>query len=87
MCLGYPDHDPPVKPRLPIEAILKTDRYDRENENSCLQAYDRVTNTYYQTRDSNLKDQTWTGQMAEFMSKKFRPHMKSFLKNRGFFIR
>jgi len=87
MCLGYPDHDPPVKPRLPVEAILKTDRYDRENENSCLQAYDRVTNTYYQTRDSNLKDQTWTGQMAEFMSKKIRPHMKSFLKNRGFFIR
>jgi nitroreductase len=87
MCLGYPDHAPPVKPRLPVEAIFKTDQYDRENEDGYLQAYDRITNTYYQTRDSNLKDQTWTGQIADYMSRKIRPHMKSFLQKQGFFIR
>jgi len=87
MCLGYPDHAPPVKPRLPLEAIFKTDQYNRENEDGFLRAYDRVTNTYYQTRDSNLKDQTWTGQIADFMSQKVRPHMKSFLQKQGFFIR
>ena len=87
MCLGYPDHAPPVKPRLPVEAIFKTDQYDRENEDGYLQAYDRITNTYYQTRDSNLKDQTWTGQIADYMSRKIRPYMKSFLQKQGFFIR
>ena len=87
MCLGYPDHAPPVKPRLPVEAFFKTDRYDRENEDGYLQAYDHITNTYYQTRDSNLKNQTWTGQIADFMSRKIRPHMKSFLQKQGFFIR
>jgi len=86
MCLGYPDHAPPPKPRLPMEAIFKTDRYDRENEDGFLKAYDRVTNTYYQTRDSNLKDQTWTGQIADFMSQKIRPHMKAFFQKQGFFI-
>jgi nitroreductase len=25
MCLGYPAHQPDVKPRLPVEAILKED--------------------------------------------------------------
>lgn len=87
MCLGYPDHTPPLKPRLPTETILKTDRYDRKNEDGFLNAYDRITNAYYQTRDSNLKDQTWTGQIADFMSQKIRPHMKSFLQEQGFFIR
>ena len=86
MCLGYPDHAPPVKPRLPVEAIFKTDQYDRKDEDGYLQAYDRITNTYYKTRDSNLKDQTWTGQIADFMSQKIRPHMKSFLQKQGFFI-
>jgi nitroreductase len=87
MCLGYPDHAPPVKPRLPVEAVFKTGRYDRKNEKAYLKAYDHVTNTYYQTRDSHLKDQTWTGQIADFMSRKVRPHMKSFLQKQGFFIR
>jgi nitroreductase len=87
MCLGYADHAPPLKPRLPMEAIFKTDQYDRENEEGFLIAYDRVTNTYYQTRDSNLKDQTWTGQIADFMSQKVRPHMKSFIQQQGFFTR
>jgi nitroreductase len=86
MCLGYPDHAPPTKPRLPMEAIFKTDRYGRENEDGFLKAYDRVTNAYYQSRDSNLKDQTWTGQIADFMSKKIRPHMKTFFQKQGFFI-
>ena len=87
MCLGYPGHAPPRKPRLPVEAIFKNDRYDRKNEDGFLKAYDRITNTYYQTRDSHLKDRTWTGQIADFMSKKVRPHMKSFLQQQGFFIR
>ena len=87
MCLGYPDHAPPVKPRLPMEAIFKTDQYDRGNEEGFLKAYDRVTNTYYQTRDSNLKNQTWTGQMSDFMSQIIRPHMKSFIEEQGFFTK
>jgi len=87
MCLGYPEHDPPVKPRMPVETVLRTNRYGVRDEDKLLHAYDRTMNTYYKTRDSNLKDQTWTEQMAEFMKKKIRPHMKSFLQNRGFFNR
>lgn len=42
---------------------------------------------YYLNRDSNLKDQTWNRQMANFMGKISRPHMKSFLEKRGFFLK
>jgi len=87
MCLGYPDGIPKKKPRLPLDAVLKEDTYDRGDEESIMQTYDKTTARYYKTRDSNLKDETWSRQMAEFMSQESRPHMKSFLEKKGFIIR
>ncbi|WP_054698863.1 oxygen-insensitive NADPH nitroreductase [Desulfosarcina cetonica] len=84
MCLGWPAHDPPPKPRLPVKAVLVTDRYPENHDRQCLEAYDRVTNHYYLHRNSNLRDETWTAQMAEFNSRIIRPHMKAFLEKRAF---
>jgi hypothetical protein len=52
-----------------------------------MEAYDETTRAYYLSRDSNLKDETWSCQMAEFMSKIVRPHMKEFIASKGFCIR
>lgn len=87
MCLGWPAHDPPPKPRLPVEAVLFTDRYPQAYDRDMLADYDRTTNHYYLHRNSNLRDETWTLQMAEFMGKVIRPHMKSFLEKKGFFLK
>jgi nitroreductase len=87
MCLGYPDDDPPTKPRLPLEAILRQETYTSAGTDTLLDAYDEITRQYYRIRDSNLKDETWSHQMAEFMSKVIRPHMKEFLHDRGFFLK
>ncbi|GAB6904574.1 Oxygen-insensitive NADPH nitroreductase [Desulfosarcina cetonica] len=87
MCLGWPAHDPPPKPRLPVKAVLVTDRYPENHDRQCLEAYDRVTNHYYLHRNSNLRDETWTAQMAEFNSRIIRPHMKAFLEKKGFFLK
>ena len=87
MCLGWPAHHPPPKPRLPVEAVLFEDRYPQSHDRAMLEDYDRTTNHYYLNRNSNLKDETWTRQMAEFMGKVIRPHMKAFLKKRGFFLK
>ncbi len=87
MCLGYPDDDPPLKPRLPLKVILKQETYTTEGTDSLLDAYDSTTREYYRSRDSNLKDETWSHQMAEFMSKIIRPHMKEFLNNQGLFLK
>ena len=85
MCLGYPDDDPPRKPRLPLKAILKEDTYSVSGDDLLLGAYDAITRDYYQSRDTNLRDETWSRQMAGFMSKVIRPHMKSFIVSKGFF--
>jgi nitroreductase len=87
MCLGHPDDDPLIKPRLSPDAILKTDSYGSKQGINALESYDEVTNRYYLSRNSNLKDQTWSRQMADFMSQIIRPHMKSFLESKEFCLR
>lgn len=91
MCLGYPDDSPRIKPRLPLELILMEDEFQEfcgEDESKNLfAAYDDITLAYYLNRDSNCKEDTWTQQMADFMSRKTRTHMKSFLEKKGFFLR
>jgi len=87
MCLGWPAHDPPPKPRLPVEAVLFDDRYPKTPDSAVLDEYDRATNHYYQNRNANLRDETWTAQMADFMGKVIRPHMKEFLEKKGFFLK
>ncbi|BBO90004.1 oxygen-insensitive NADPH nitroreductase [Desulfosarcina ovata] len=87
MCLGWPAHDPPPKPRLPVEAVLFTDRYPETHDRQMLSDYDRIINHYYLHRNSNLRDETWTRQMADFMGRIIRPHMKAFLEKRGLFLK
>jgi FMN reductase (NADPH) len=91
MCLGYPDQTPSLKPRLPLELVLKEDSFfghgSEKQGTDHLASYDQICKDYYLNRDSNLKDQTWSRQMASILSKVSRPHMKPFLEKRGFFLR
>ncbi len=87
MCLGRPAYDPPTKPRLPLEVILKQDRYDADAETPWLQKYDQTTRAYYQGRDSNLRDETWTSQMADYAGQKTRPHIQAFVQSKGFALK
>ncbi len=92
LCLGFPDQMPDTKPRLPVNQILRQDYFQApgEKENSSglsedVTNFDEAMHNYYKNRESNLKDQTWTGQMAELTGKIIRPQMKSFLEKKGFF--
>ncbi|MDY7114874.1 oxygen-insensitive NADPH nitroreductase [Halomonas sp. SSL-5] len=82
MCLGYPAHDPDVKPRLPVEAILKEDSYHDDSE--LVAAYDDAMHAYYQSRKGGPKDTTWSQNLTPLFDTKLRPHMREFLVKRGF---
>lgn len=84
MCLGYPNDDPKRKPRLPLEAVLKTDRYTDGEDAARISAYDQVCREYYNKRDGSARDDTWTRQISEMMGKVQRPHMKGFVQGKGF---
>ncbi|TDO02521.1 MULTISPECIES: oxygen-insensitive NADPH nitroreductase [Halomonas] len=82
MCLGYPAHDPDVKPRLPVEAILKEDTYTDDRE--LVDAYDDAMHAYYQSRKGGPKNTTWSQNLTPLFDTKLRPHMREFLVKRGF---
>ncbi|MCC5902370.1 MAG: oxygen-insensitive NADPH nitroreductase [Halomonas sp.] len=82
MCLGYPAQDPEVKPRLPVEAILKEDYYTEDAR--LVEAFDATMHTYYQARSSSNKNTDWSHNLKPLFDNKLRPHMKDFLVKRGF---
>ena len=87
LCLGYPDQDPEVKPRLPLSVVLKQDRYDDSGDEQVIGEYDNAVQTYYRTRSGGTKDMTWTQQIAGLLQKESRPHMQGFLQKKGFLLK
>ncbi|MCP4595138.1 oxygen-insensitive NADPH nitroreductase [Neptuniibacter sp.] len=84
MCLGYPDQDPEVKPRLPVSVVLKQDSYNADQDAETIAEYDKAVREYYRTRTGGQKDMSWSEQISGMLQKEARPHMLSFLQSRGF---
>lgn len=84
MCIGYPNQSPEVKPRLPIDVVFKTDRYNIEEDKEKIKNYDELAKEYYLKRTKGKRDDKWTEQMSEKMGNELRPHMRKFLKDQGF---
>ncbi len=82
MCLGYPADPSEQKPRFPVNVVLKEEFY--QEDESDLVSYNNICRDYYQNRASATREETWTGQISAMVSKPARPHMKEFLKKRGF---
>ncbi|MEQ6885249.1 oxygen-insensitive NADPH nitroreductase [Salicola sp. Rm-C-2C1-2] len=82
MCLGYPAQDPEVKPRLPVETILKEDYYSDDAEQ--VDAFDETMRDYYRARTGGNKDSNWSQNLTPLFDTKLRPHMRDFLVKRGF---
>ncbi len=87
MCLGYPDQNPEVKPRLPLASILKKDYYHDEQEATLVATFDDTMRTYYLERTGGNKETNWSEQLKPLFTSKLRPHMKDFLENKGFGVK
>lgn len=83
-CLGYPAQDPEVKPRLPLSVVLKEACYQEAADHDGIRMYDEQLRQYYHTRTGGTKDSCWTREMRDLVGKESRPHMRGFLKSRGF---
>jgi len=84
LCLGYPDQSPEVKPRLPLDVILKREVYSEEGDAGIIAAYDEHVREYYRTRTGGGHGISWSEQVASLLSEKARPHMRDFLAEQGF---
>lgn len=82
MCLGYPAHDPDIKPRLPVEAVLKENSYG--DDSGHVNAFNLTMHHYYQARKGGNKISNWSQSLAPLFNQKLRSHMKAFLVGKGF---
>jgi nitroreductase len=87
LCLGYPDQSPELKPRLPIEVVLKDEVYSDEGDAERIAVYDEQVREYYRTRSGGGHGMSWSEQVANLLSEKLRPHMREFLAEQGFNMR
>ena len=86
LCIGVPDQDPEVKPRLPTAVTLKQEVYS-DDEAAQIEAYDDTVRAYYRSRTGGTKESCWTEEMARLTDGERRPHMREFLARRGFELR
>jgi nitroreductase len=98
ICLGYPDHDPMIKPRLQPDVIIHSGEYNDDNLVERLQEYDeviRATGLYKGTRrkvpspsDKEVPDEeySWTEHTARRAASTnpavLRTHLRKFLEDR-----
>jgi len=84
LCLGYPDQNPEIKPRLPLSVIVKNEVYNEDSDQEKIREYDETIRDYYRNRTGGGHGISWTEQVATLLSEKSRPHMKQFLEAQGF---
>lgn len=87
LCLGYPDQDPEIKPRLPAEVVFKEEVYNETGDQQRIKDYDEQIREYYRTRTGGGHGISWSEQVSVLLSEKSRPHMREFLASQGFTFR
>jgi nitroreductase len=85
MCLGFPDQAPWQKPRTPQGAVVHYNHYQSKEEIiKGLEEYEAISADYYKRRTKGVRDEGWTKQMADYLSRPRRAHLKKFINSQGF---
>lgn len=82
LCIGWPDDRPEIKPRLPLSLLVHDNQYQPMDAQE-LQAYDQHILAYYQQRNSNARQESWSGMIQRMLIKENRPFMLDFLHRQG----
>lgn len=88
MALGIPEDDEngSPKPRLPFEHVFHANKYDsdKDSQRETLKAYDQTVSDYYSSCTNGERTESWSNQVANFMSAKQRLDMLEQLNKSGF---
>lgn len=86
MCLGHPDQQPGLRPRLPVGAVLHRESYDRAAIEEA-KRYDQISAEYLSKRTNGKNRTPWSELMGKRLAEPVRLHMKEFLEGKGFMKR
>lgn len=82
LCIGYPDLNPDLKPRLPKELVFFENHYQPINH-QLLAQYDTQMRKYYEHRLANQKTNGWSDKIAETIIKEQRDFILNYLHKQG----
>lgn len=83
LCLGYPDENPGLKPRLPQEEIHKIDFYDDSKQDALIDEYNETVKNYYIKRTDGKTQDTWTKRSGSYLMAKTRDDVGVFFRKIG----
>jgi nitroreductase len=100
VCLGYPDHEPMIKPRFVPELVIHREEYREDDFEALIAEYDRIVKTtgLYEGPGRKVKpldgrtvldeEYSWSEHTSRRAAatdpKVLRAHMRAFLEERGF---
>ena len=69
LCVGYPDDDPGLKPRMPMKAVFFEDKYDTDKAKAGVDEYDEIFKKYLGERETKSREGNWSKSITDIYSK------------------
>ena len=69
LCVGYPDDNPGIKPRMPMNAVFFEDKYDTEKAKAGMEEYDKIFGKYLGERETNSREGNWSKSISDIYTK------------------
>ena len=84
LCIGYPDDDPGLKPRIPPKGVCFENKYSTENAKAGVDEYDEIFKKYLSERETNSRDSNWSESISNTYNKFAIQDDYELLKQQGF---
>ncbi|QIW16151.1 nitroreductase A [Pasteurellaceae bacterium RH1A] len=81
LCLGYPAHDPALKPRLPQALFCYENAYPENLDEQVLDSYNQTLSQYYLERTGTAL--VWQAGLEKALNQPVRPHILPFFHKQG----
>ena len=86
LCLGWPDEQPDLKPRMPVEMLIHENQYQPLNRER-LAEYDATLADYYLQRSTHNRQDNWSEHIKRTLAKETRPFILDYLHRQGWATR
>jgi FMN reductase (NADPH) len=86
MCLGVPDQEPILRPRLPQELIVHENKYSSENYQESIDEYNTINRSYMKIRSNGVSEESWTEKLSEKLSRPRRKDLRKHLFQQGYHL-
>lgn len=85
LCIGYPDENNAIKPRLSSEIVFHKNKYNKEKYDDLIPGYNSIMNEYYKARSGEKKsNNNWSVNSGRALMAKPRADVGKSIKEQGF---